>query len=90
MELIGLVEHNDELRALIAGIQGLAGEGLAGLFLGIDPGADPDSSRMAGWLLHALFIRIMAKWFLDPKQALTARELAAGLRIIAQRVLAAD
>jgi AcrR family transcriptional regulator len=90
LELMGLVLHNDELQAFLASVQGLAADGLAGLFLGIDADADPEASRLAGTVMHALFIGLMAKYFLDPKHAPTAAEFAAGLRIVAQRVLADD
>jgi AcrR family transcriptional regulator len=88
LELMGLVLHNDDLQAFLASVQGLAADGLAGLFLGIDADADPEASRLAGTVMHALFIGLMAKYFLDPKQAPTAAEFAAGLRMVAQRVLA--
>jgi AcrR family transcriptional regulator len=88
LELMGLVLHNDDLRAFLAGVQGFAGQGIAELFLGIDAEADPQSSRLAGTVMHALFIGLMAKYFLDPGQAPTAQEFAEGLRIVAQRVLA--
>jgi AcrR family transcriptional regulator len=88
LELMGLVLHNDDLRAFLAGVHGLAGQGIAELFLGLDADADPEGSRLAGTVLHALFIGLMAKYFLDPKQAPTAQDFAAGLRIVAQRVLA--
>jgi hypothetical protein len=39
--------------------------------------------------MHALFIGLIAKYFLDPARAPTAEELAAGLRVIADRVTAA-
>ena len=39
---------------------------------------------------HALFIGIMAKWYMDPEQALSARELAVGLRIVAERIAGQD
>ena len=35
-------------------------------------------------------IGIMAKWFMNPGQALTARELARGLQIIAQHMKGKD
>jgi AcrR family transcriptional regulator len=90
LELLGLVEHNDDLRAFLAGVQGLAAEGLAELFLGIDSETDPEASRLAGTVMHALFIGLMAKYFLAPKQAPTAEDFTAGLRIVAQRVLGAS
>jgi AcrR family transcriptional regulator len=86
LELLSLAGHNEELRAFLASVQGDAAAGLAELFLGIDPAQDPESARQAGSVLHALFIGVMAKWFMDPKQALSARELAEGMRIIAEHM----
>jgi AcrR family transcriptional regulator len=90
LELVSLLEQNEELRTFLAGIQLDAATGLAELFLGIDPAQDPESARMAGSVLHAMFIGVMAKWFMDPSQALSARELAGGLQIIAQRMIGRD
>jgi AcrR family transcriptional regulator len=86
LELLSLVGHNEELRAFLASVQGFAAAGLAELFLGIDPARDPESARQAGAVLHAMFIGVMAKWFMDPKQALSARELAEGMQIIAEHM----
>jgi AcrR family transcriptional regulator len=88
IELLSLLGHNEELRAFLASVQGEAAGGLAQLFLGIDPDQDPVSARQAGSVLHAIFIGVMAKWFMDPKQALSAHELAEGLRIIAEHMSA--
>ena len=88
LELLSLLGHNDELRAFLASVQGDAAEGLAELFLGIDPAQDPESARKAGSVLHAIFIGVMAKWFMGPKQALSARELAEGMRILAEHMAA--
>jgi AcrR family transcriptional regulator len=90
LELMGLALHNDELRAFLAGVQGFAGQGIAELFLGIDMETEPEASRLAGTVMHSLFIGLLAKYYLDPKQAPTAQEVAAGLRIVAQQVLAAS
>jgi AcrR family transcriptional regulator len=89
IELVALAERNAELQAFLAGVQGLAGQGLAELFLGIDAAADPEASRLAGPVMHALFIGLMMKYFLDPTQVPTGEEFAAGLRIIAERVASA-
>jgi AcrR family transcriptional regulator len=86
VELLSLAQQNEELRSFLAGIQDFAAGGLADFFLGIDPERDPESARTAGGILHALFIGIMAKWFLDPERALSARDLAAGMRIVSQRL----
>ena len=90
LELMGPMEQNEELRTFLANVQRVAAGGLAELFLGIDPAQDPEAARTAGSVLHALFIGIIVKWFMDPEQALSARELTEGLRIIAERMTGAD
>ena len=86
IELVSLLGRNEELRTFLASVQRDAADGLAELFLGIDPAQDPESARTAGSVLHAMFIGIMVKWFMNPKQALSAHELAEGLRIIAEHM----
>jgi len=86
LELVGLAQHNEQLRTFLASVQEFAGRGLAEMFLGIDMQADPDLSRRAGYLMHALFIGLLAKFLLDPAQAPAPAELADGLRIIAGRL----
>jgi AcrR family transcriptional regulator len=86
LELMSLLNQNEELRTFLSGVQQDAATGLAELFLGIDPGRDPERARMAGSVLHALFIGVMVKWFTDQKQALPAHDLAEGLRIIAEHM----
>jgi AcrR family transcriptional regulator len=86
IELVSLLGHHEELRTFLASVQRDAAAGLAELFLGIDPAQDPESARTAGSVLHAMFIGIMVKWFMNPKQALSAHELAEGLRIIAEHM----
>jgi len=80
------MEHNEALRTYLAQVQSVAAAGLAELFLGLDPARDPEAVRTAGSLLHAMFIGIIVKWFMDPEQALSARELAEGMRIVAERM----
>ena len=86
LELMSLFLRNDETRAFMAGIQRDAAEGMAKLFLGLDPAKDEEAARTAGAVYHALFIGVLVKWFMDPAQALSARELAQGLRVIAQGI----
>lgn len=86
LELLGPMEHSEELRKFLAGVQRDAGDGLAELLLGIDPNEDPGAARKAGSVLHALFIGIVVKWFMDPKQGLSARELTEGLRILTEHM----
>jgi hypothetical protein len=88
LELLSLGQRNEELRQFLASVQVFAGQGLAELFLGIDPETEPEASRLAGPVVHALFIGLLAKWSLDPEQAPTAADLAAGLQIIAERITA--
>jgi AcrR family transcriptional regulator len=90
LELMGPMEHNEELRTFLANVQRVAAGGLAELFLGIDPAQDPEAARTAGSVLHALFIGIIVKWFMDPKQALSAHELAEGMRITSERMAGRD
>jgi AcrR family transcriptional regulator len=90
LELMSLLADNEELRTFLAGVQREAAAGLAELFLQIDPAQDPEAARLAGPLLHALFIGVMVKWFMDPTQVPPAHELAEGLRIIAERMTGKD
>ena len=89
LELMGPLPQNEELRTFLAGVQRVAADGLAELFLGIDPAQDTETARTAGSVLHALFIGIIVKWFMDPEQALSAQELAEGLRIISEHMTGA-
>jgi len=86
LELLGLAQRNEQLRTFLAGVQDFAGRGLAEMFLGIDMQADHELSRQAGYVMHALFIGLLAKFHLDPAQALSAEELATGLRAIGDRL----
>jgi AcrR family transcriptional regulator len=90
LELMGPMQQNQELRTFLARVQRVAASGLAELFLGIDAAQDPEVARTAGSVLHALFIGIIVKWFMDPEQALSAPELTEGLRIIAGRMTGSD
>ena len=90
LELMGPMQQNQELRTFLARVQRVAASGLAELFLGIDAAQDPEAARTAGSVLHALFIGIIVKWFMDPEQALSAPELTEGLRIIAEHMTGSD
>ncbi len=90
LELMSLLPDHEELRTFLAGIQRDAAAGLAELFLGTDPAQDPEQARLAGSVLHAMFIGVIVKWFMDPQQAVPAREFAEGLRIIAERMTGQD
>lgn len=88
VELVSLMEHNEQLHKFLAGVQGLATDGMAEFFLGIDPAQDPETARLAGFILHAIFIGVMVRWFIDAKQVPSAHELAEGMKIVAERMLA--
>jgi AcrR family transcriptional regulator len=88
VELVSLMEHNEELHRFLAGVQGLATEGMAEIFLGIDPAQDPETARLAGFVMHAILIGVMVRWFIDSKQVPSAHELAEGMKIVAERMLA--
>lgn len=90
LELVPLAQHNEQLHGFLAGVQDFAASGLAELFLGISPDQDPAAARAAGAVLHSFFVGLMAKYFINPSAAPTARELAEGMRIVAQRMLTPD
>jgi AcrR family transcriptional regulator len=87
LELVSLAQHNQGLHDFLAGIQEFAASGLAELFLGISAERDPAAARAAGAVLHAFFIGLIAKYYLSPAEALSAGELANGMRILAERML---
>jgi AcrR family transcriptional regulator len=86
VELVSLMDHNEELRRFLTGVQGLATDGMAEIFLGIDPARDPETARLAGFVLHAMFIGVMVRWFIDSRQVPSAHELAEGMKIVAERL----
>ena len=86
VELVSLMDHNEELRRFLTGVQGLATDGMAEIFLGIDPAQDPETARLAGFVLHAMFIGVMVRWFIDSRQVPSAHELAEGMKIVAERL----
>jgi AcrR family transcriptional regulator len=87
LDLVPLAQHNEQLHDFLAGVQDIAVSGLAELFLGISPDADPAASKAAGAVLHSFFVGLMVKYFINPPAAPTARELADGMRILAERML---
>ena len=90
MEIMTLLVHNEELRTFLASVQNDAALGLSDFYLGIPEGTEQERARPAGHVLHALTIGIFAKWFMDPAQSLTAKEIAEGLRIIADVITDKD
>ncbi|MCK2214867.1 TetR/AcrR family transcriptional regulator [Actinomadura sp. ATCC 31491] len=82
LELLGQVEHLPEVRAQLAAASVEAQAGLAELFGGGEPGADPERERLTGALYQALLTGFLAQWLLDPGRALSGREVAAALRMV--------
>jgi len=86
LELISLAQHNPDLQAFLASVQDLAATGLAEMFLGMSAEQDPGASKAAGTVMQAFFIGLIAKYYLDPAGMLSARDLAGGMRIVAERM----
>ncbi|MGW5154311.1 TetR/AcrR family transcriptional regulator [Nonomuraea wenchangensis] len=82
LELLGQVERLPEVRDQLAAANREAQEGLAELFEGGEPGADPERARLTGALYQALLTGFLSQWLLDPERALSGREVAAALRLV--------
>ncbi|GAA1817296.1 TetR/AcrR family transcriptional regulator [Luedemannella flava] len=78
-ELVTEIQRRPELREQLAGAQVAAREGLAELFEGIDPAAEPDRAHRVGALYQALLTGVVAQHLVDPTHAPGAAELARGL-----------
>jgi AcrR family transcriptional regulator len=87
LELLSLAQHNEQLHEFLASVQDFAAIGLAELFVGISAADDPAAARAAGTVLHAFFIGLIAKYYLSPA-TLSADELATGMFIVAERMVA--
>jgi hypothetical protein len=74
------------LVAELAKMQGEAREGLAHLFGGVEPDADPEHVQAMGSFLQALLLGVVAQSMLDPDRAPTGDQLAQSLRTLADRV----
>ncbi|WP_327087954.1 TetR/AcrR family transcriptional regulator [Nonomuraea sp. NBC_01738] len=81
-ELLGLVDHQPEVREHLARGLGEARDSLAELFAGIDPAAEPERARLAGTLYQALLTGLLGQWLLDPDTAMKGRDVVAALRLI--------
>lgn len=60
-------------------------EGLAALFQGIDPEADPEQARLVGSFYYALLSGVLVQWLIDRESAPTGADLARALRFIMSR-----
>jgi AcrR family transcriptional regulator len=66
--------------------QGQAQAGLAALFHGVDPGAEPDLARVIGGFYQALLTGVVVQHLIVPDQAMSGRDLALALRAVSERL----
>lgn len=85
-EVLSLGASMPELLADLSKMQGEAREGLAQMFGGVGPDADPEEVQAIGSLLQAMLLGIVAQSMFDPDSAPTGEELAKSLRALADRV----
>jgi AcrR family transcriptional regulator len=85
-EVLSLGASMPELVADLSKMQGEAREGLAHMFGGVAPDADPEEVQAIGSLLQAMLLGVVAQSMFDPDTAPTGEELAKSLRALADRV----
>jgi AcrR family transcriptional regulator len=85
-EVLSLGASMPELVAELTKMQGEAREGLARMFGGVDPDADPEQVETIGSLLQALLLGVVAQSMFDPESAPTGEQLAQSLRTLADRI----
>ena len=78
-ELINEIQRRPELADQFAEAQTAARAGLAELFEGIDPAAEPVRAERVGALYHAMLTGVVAQHLVDPAHALRPADLAPGL-----------
>ncbi|OHV36009.1 MULTISPECIES: TetR/AcrR family transcriptional regulator [Pseudofrankia] len=76
-ELVTEIRRRPDLAEHFAGAQVAAREGLAALFDGIDPVAEPERARRVGAFYQALLTGVVAQHLMDPAHAPRAEDLAA-------------
>ncbi|MFI6906912.1 TetR/AcrR family transcriptional regulator [Nonomuraea sp. NPDC050394] len=81
-DLLGQVDHLPEVRAQLIGVMGEARTGLAELFQGIDPAAEPERARLVGTFYQAMLTGLLGQWLLDPASAMKGRDVVTALRSI--------
>ncbi|WP_327638704.1 TetR/AcrR family transcriptional regulator [Kribbella sp. NBC_00482] len=85
-EVLSLGASMPELVSDLSKMQGEAREGLAHMFGGVAPDADPEEVQAIGSLLQAMLLGVVAQSMFDPDTAPTGEELAKSLRALADRV----
>lgn len=81
-EALAQIERAPEVRAFLADALQQGREGLAMLFQGIDPGADPHTAQAVGSFYQALMSGVVVQWVTDAERAPSGYDLAEALRII--------
>ncbi|MEU4196479.1 helix-turn-helix domain-containing protein [Kribbella sp. NPDC026611] len=75
-----------ELLAELSKLQGEAREGVANLFGGVDPDADPDTVQRIGSVFQALLLGVVALYLFDPEKAPTGEDIAYAITVMAERL----
>ncbi|MEU6945943.1 TetR/AcrR family transcriptional regulator [Streptomyces sp. NPDC046316] len=81
-EVVTRLDDDAKLREAIKEPQREGRLGMAEVFLGLDPDADPEKARVAGLLCQALATGVMIQWMVDPETAPTADDLTEGLKVL--------
>jgi AcrR family transcriptional regulator len=85
-EVLSLGATMPELVSDLSKLQGEAREGLAQMFGGVGPDADPEELQAVGSLMQALLLGVVAQAMFDPESAPTGEQLAQSLRSVADRI----
>jgi AcrR family transcriptional regulator len=85
-EAFAQAERAPEIREQIAAAYEHARPEMAARLHGVDFTEDPETARAVGSVHMALVAGLTQQWLIDPDHAPSAREVAAGLRVIAQRL----
>jgi AcrR family transcriptional regulator len=81
-ELVGQIDHADQLRAFLTDSQRYARSELAGLFDSRTKGAAGDEERrLLGGLYQAILGGLVMQWLIDPDNAPTGADIVAALKL---------
>lgn len=83
---LGRQPEPQEARTDWSAAQQAAWGGLAELFQGVDPVAEPELARTVGGFYQALLTGVVVQHLVSPAQAMSGHELAAALRAVAGRL----
>lgn len=78
-ELMVRAEQVPEVRERLAAAINEARHGLAALFAGVDPVAEPQRAHQIGSFYYALLSGLLTQWLVNPDQAPSGSDLAAAL-----------